>query len=116
MYNHKVKKVKFLFCKSKLLKEKTKVGNVCVFFLENVGNSIIKCTSKIKRFFCWFITYMFSHESLINKNYIFKVELKKHILNILEANCPQNLKKILIFHVSNFSFKLTFFSFYFRCI
>ena len=53
MYNHKVKKVKFLFCKFKLLKVKTKVGNVCVFFLENVGNTLIKCTSKIKRSF-WY--------------------------------------------------------------
>ena len=35
---------------------------------------------------------MLSQRALIKKNYIFKVELKKHILNILEANCPQNLK------------------------
>ncbi len=51
MYNHKIKKIKFSFIQSKLLKQKTKSENICVLFSENSGKKLNKFTSKIKRSF-----------------------------------------------------------------
>ena len=51
MYNHKIKKIKFSFIQSKLLKQKIKSENICVLFAENSGKKLNKFTSKIKRSF-----------------------------------------------------------------
>ena len=51
MYNHEIKKIKFSFIQSKLLKQKAKSENICVLFAENSGKKLNKLTSKIKRSF-----------------------------------------------------------------
>jgi hypothetical protein len=51
VYNHKIKKIKFSFIQSKLLKQKTKSESICVLFSENSGKKLNKFTSKIKRSF-----------------------------------------------------------------
>jgi len=67
MYNHKVKKVKFLFSKSKLLKSKSKTQfeSICVFFLENAENNLIKFTSKIKRSFFLNLQSNYWHKDIL---------------------------------------------------
>ena len=51
MYKHKIKKIKFSFIQSKLLKQKPKSEIICVLFSENSGKKLNKFTSKIKRSF-----------------------------------------------------------------